>query len=214
MEVWDGALSWWSSQVCSCQSWGWCFCMFHAVATKLCSRTRNSQFGLLGQILYAQSPWCIDGGTNLEYFGLHLVYWSLDTPCMSHTEWYCPPVPSNAVPFLATASHLKHDVSWFSVAKKAHTCWGVLPSSLKLDRTFQCINKSLPSHYNSLCFCKLFVPESAQVHSHIPNHCATYWLNFNLNTMSSWSFCITQSSEADMSDLTRYLSQKMLCNDK
>jgi len=76
------------------------------------------------------------------------------------------------------------------------------------------INKSLPSHYNSLRFCKLFVPESPQGHSHISNHCATYRLNFNLNTMTSWSFCITQSSETDMSDLTCYLSQKMLYNDK
>ena len=32
------------------------FARFHAVAAKLCSRTRNSQFGLLGQILCAQSP--------------------------------------------------------------------------------------------------------------------------------------------------------------
>jgi hypothetical protein len=32
------------------------FAVFHAVSTKFCSRTRNSQFGLLGQILYTQSP--------------------------------------------------------------------------------------------------------------------------------------------------------------
>src|SRR5215469_8080259 len=32
------------------------FALFHAVSAKLCSRTQNSQFGLLGQILYAQSP--------------------------------------------------------------------------------------------------------------------------------------------------------------
>ena len=32
------------------------FALFHAVSPKLCSRTWNSQFGLLGQILYAQSP--------------------------------------------------------------------------------------------------------------------------------------------------------------
>ena len=31
------------------------FARFQAVAAKLRSRTRNSQFGLLGQILYAQS---------------------------------------------------------------------------------------------------------------------------------------------------------------
>ena len=30
--------------------------IFHAVSAKLRSRTRNSQFGLLGQIIYAQSP--------------------------------------------------------------------------------------------------------------------------------------------------------------
>ena len=30
--------------------------LFHAVAEKLRSITQNSQFGLLGQILYAQSP--------------------------------------------------------------------------------------------------------------------------------------------------------------
>jgi len=32
------------------------FTLFHAVSAKLRSRTRNSQFGLLGQILCAQSP--------------------------------------------------------------------------------------------------------------------------------------------------------------
>ena len=29
------------------------FTLFHAVSAKLCSRNRNSQFGLLGQILFA-----------------------------------------------------------------------------------------------------------------------------------------------------------------
>lgn len=84
----------------------------------------------------------------------------------------------------------------------------------EVRQNLRCINKSLLSHYNSLCFCKLFLPESPQVHSHIPKHCATYWLNFNLNTTTSWSFCMSQSSEADMSDLTCYLSQNMLYNDK
>ena len=71
-EVWDGALFWWSSQVCFRQSWGDVFACFHAVAAKRRSRTQNSQFGLLGQIIYAQSP-CIDGSTGPEYFGSHLV---------------------------------------------------------------------------------------------------------------------------------------------
>ena len=34
------------------------FALFHAVSAKLRSRTQNSQFCLLGQILCAQSPWC------------------------------------------------------------------------------------------------------------------------------------------------------------
>jgi len=37
--------------------WGDVFARFRAVAAKLRSRTRNSQFGLLGHILCAQSPW-------------------------------------------------------------------------------------------------------------------------------------------------------------
>ena len=37
--------------------WGDVFARFHAVATKRRSRTRNSQFGLLGQIVCVQSPW-------------------------------------------------------------------------------------------------------------------------------------------------------------
>ena len=37
--------------------WGDVFTCFHTFATKCRSRTQNSQFGLLGQILCAQSPW-------------------------------------------------------------------------------------------------------------------------------------------------------------
>ena len=37
--------------------WGNFFACFHAVATKRRSRTRNSQFGMLGQILCTQFPW-------------------------------------------------------------------------------------------------------------------------------------------------------------
>ena len=37
--------------------WGDVLARFHAVAAKRRSRTQNSQFGLLGQILCAQSPW-------------------------------------------------------------------------------------------------------------------------------------------------------------
>jgi hypothetical protein len=36
--------------------WNDIFARLHAVAVKLGTRTRNSQFGLLGQILYAQLP--------------------------------------------------------------------------------------------------------------------------------------------------------------
>jgi hypothetical protein len=47
------------------------FARFHAVAAKRCSRTRNSQFGLLGPVLHATTT--IDGGISLEDFGIYLV---------------------------------------------------------------------------------------------------------------------------------------------
>jgi hypothetical protein len=45
---------------------------FHAVAIKLCSRTRTSQFGLLGTVLHATKT-AVYGGTSPEYFGFHLI---------------------------------------------------------------------------------------------------------------------------------------------
>ena len=54
------------------------FALFHAVSTKLRSRTQNSQFGLLGQILYAQSPWCQRTGSH-----------SAGISCTTH-ELFCP----------------------------------------------------------------------------------------------------------------------------
>jgi hypothetical protein len=69
------------------------FARFHAVAAKLRSRTRNSQFGLLEQILLCYHKCCIDGGTSPEYFGYHLVY----AVCHSFTRKFASikPVKSN-----------------------------------------------------------------------------------------------------------------------
>ena len=138
----------------------------------------------------------------------------LDTPCIYHplhgtTLLYI----ANTVLFVATASHLQCDFGWFPGAKRAHPCWEVLPSSMKLDGTCPCIHHSPPSHYSSLCFCKFFVLESPYVNSRIPNNRTTDWLNFNLHIMSSIS-CITQLYEPDKAELTRYLGQKTLYNNK
>ena len=56
-EVWDGTLSWWSSRICCRQRFWRRLRTFHSVAAKRRSRTPNSQFGLLDQILCAHSPW-------------------------------------------------------------------------------------------------------------------------------------------------------------
>lgn len=54
------------------------------------------------------------------------------------------PYLANTVLFVATASHLQRDFGWFSGAKRAHPCWEVLTSSLKLDGNLS-VYSSLPS---------------------------------------------------------------------
>jgi len=107
------------------------------------------------------------------------IHRSSDTPCISPTIWYCPPVPCQCSAIYSNCFSLRARLHLSSWSKKG-------PTTLRRS----------PSHYNTLCYCKFFVLESPQVHSVIPNHWTTYWPNLTLNTMSSLS-CITHSSEPD-----------------
>jgi hypothetical protein len=102
---------------------------------------------------------------------------------MSPTIWYCPPVPSQCSAIYSSCFSLWARLYLSSWCRKGLTMLRSSSSSLKLDGTCWYIHNSLPSHYNSLCFCKFFVPESPQVHSIIPNHWTTYWPNLTQNTM-------------------------------
>jgi hypothetical protein len=57
-EMWDGALSWWNSQLFVTKVLGEVFVHFHAVAAKRQSSIRNWMFGLPGRIACIQSSWC------------------------------------------------------------------------------------------------------------------------------------------------------------
>jgi hypothetical protein len=75
-ELWDGALSWWISQVCSRQSPG------RRLPTFSCSRRKTSQWNPeftvwpVGTGASHYHNCCIDGGSSPETFGYHLVLWS------------------------------------------------------------------------------------------------------------------------------------------
>jgi hypothetical protein len=149
---------------------------------------QQAQLHLYCRLIYPQHLW-----SEIKR-GIHTL--ALDTPYMSPTEWYCPPVPSQCNAICSNCFSLTLRLWLVSRCKKGPI---MLRSSfsLKLDRTSCYIHNCPPSHLNSFCFCKFFVSELPQVHSRPQNHWTTYWLNFHINTMSSLSFCITQSSERD-----------------
>jgi hypothetical protein len=52
--MWDGALSWWSSQICSRQSSGGSLRTSSSIRRKnIAVESRNSQFSLFGRVLRA-----------------------------------------------------------------------------------------------------------------------------------------------------------------
>jgi hypothetical protein len=72
-EVWDGAFSWWSSQVCSGQSLGRRLRTFSRSRRKMSQQNPKFTVWPVGTGASRYHNCCIDGGTSPEYFGYHPV---------------------------------------------------------------------------------------------------------------------------------------------
>jgi len=82
--------------------------------------------------------------------GIHTL--ALDTPCMSPTEWYCPPAPSQSSTICSNCISLRALLWFVSWCKKWPTLLRSSSNFTEVAQNLSLYSYCPPTCYNSLCF--------------------------------------------------------------